>query len=86
MDPQIIVRAWKDPEFRAQLSPEERSKLPENPSGKAFTELDESELDDAIGGRIPQSLDGLCTVETFGICPTSTVLSRRFCPTSTQPL
>ena len=39
MDTQTIVRAWKDPEFRALLSPEQRSTLPENPSGKAITEL-----------------------------------------------
>jgi mersacidin/lichenicidin family type 2 lantibiotic len=79
MDTQTIVRAWKDPEFRALLSPEQRSLLPDNPSGKAITELDDSELDDAVGGLVVQTRFGYC-VESFGLCPTSTVLSRRFCP------
>ena len=81
MDTQLIIRAWKDPEFRAQLSPEERSKLPENPSGKSISELEDSDLDDVTGGRPRPSLFTDCTVETFSLCPTSTVMSRRFCPT-----
>ncbi|MBN1207223.1 MAG: mersacidin/lichenicidin family type 2 lantibiotic [Myxococcaceae bacterium] len=50
MKRETIIRAWKDPEFRASLSTEERSALPECPAGTAFTELDESELADAVGG------------------------------------
>ncbi|WNG38073.1 mersacidin/lichenicidin family type 2 lantibiotic [Archangium minus] len=51
MKKEMIIRAWKDPGFRANLSSEERSSLPESPSGKALTELDERELNAIIGGR-----------------------------------
>ncbi len=51
MDTDLIVRAWKDPEFRARLSPEQRAALPDSPSGKPVTELDEESLRDIIGGR-----------------------------------
>jgi len=37
-----IVRAWKDPVYRASLSAEERSLLPLHPSG--LMELDEQQL------------------------------------------
>lgn len=52
MNTELIIRAWKDPEFRASLTSEERSALPECPAGQAFTELDESELQDAVGGGV----------------------------------
>jgi len=51
MKKEVIVRAWKDPVFRASLAPEERAELPENPSGKALAELDESWLCQAVGGH-----------------------------------
>ena len=51
MKKELIVRAWKDPAFRASLSAEERATLPESPSGKALTELDERELLAIHGGR-----------------------------------
>ncbi|MFY0528128.1 mersacidin/lichenicidin family type 2 lantibiotic [Archangium gephyra] len=50
MRAETIIRAWKDPAFRASLSPEERAALPELPSGKPVTELGEDELSDAVGG------------------------------------
>ncbi|MCY1077218.1 mersacidin/lichenicidin family type 2 lantibiotic [Archangium lansingense] len=50
MKKESIVRAWKDPAFRASLSAEERASLPESPSGKALTELDEGALTGIIGG------------------------------------
>jgi mersacidin/lichenicidin family type 2 lantibiotic len=43
-----IVRAWKDAEFRAGLSPEERALLPENPAG--LVELTDEALEDIVGG------------------------------------
>jgi mersacidin/lichenicidin family type 2 lantibiotic len=52
MKKELIIRAWKDPAFRASPSAEERAALPESPSGKALTELDESELTAIIGGRV----------------------------------
>lgn len=58
MDTDLIVRAWKDPEFRARLSPEQRAALPDSPSGKPVTELDEDALRDIIGGRPLVELGG----------------------------
>ncbi len=51
MKKEMIVRAWKDPEFRAGLSPEERAALPECPSGRSMTELGEAELHEIVGGK-----------------------------------
>lgn len=69
MKRETIIRAWKDPEFRASLTSEERSGLPECPAGPAFTELDERELQDAIGGAFNYvSEDGcLCSNYTGGL-------------------
>jgi mersacidin/lichenicidin family type 2 lantibiotic len=50
MKKELIIRAWKDPEFRASLTAEERAALPESPSGRSMTELDEAELLGAVGG------------------------------------
>ncbi|QRO00732.1 mersacidin/lichenicidin family type 2 lantibiotic [Archangium violaceum] len=50
MRAETIIRAWKDPAFRASLTSEERAALPELPSGKPMTELEEGELSDAVGG------------------------------------
>ncbi|MFL5348429.1 MAG: mersacidin/lichenicidin family type 2 lantibiotic [Hyalangium sp.] len=69
MKRETIIRAWKDPEFRASLTTEERSAVPECPAGPAFTELDESELEDAIGGAFNYvSEDGcICSNYTGGL-------------------
>ncbi|WP_257461666.1 mersacidin/lichenicidin family type 2 lantibiotic [Archangium lipolyticum] len=48
-----IIRAWKDPEYRARLSAEQRAELPESPAGQSMTELEESQLDHAVGGGLP---------------------------------
>ena len=48
-----IIRAWKDPEYRENLSEEERELLPENPAGAI--ELTDEELDMAAGGSWRQS-------------------------------
>jgi mersacidin/lichenicidin family type 2 lantibiotic len=48
-----IIRAWKDPEYRQNLSEEEREALPENPAGAI--ELTDEELDIAAGGSWRQS-------------------------------
>ena len=50
MKKDMIIRAWKDPEFRARLSPEERAALPDSPVGHTLTELEEHALADAVGG------------------------------------
>jgi mersacidin/lichenicidin family type 2 lantibiotic len=75
MKRETIVRAWKDPEFRASLSTEERSSLPECPAGPAFTELNESDLEDAVGGGAFYEFDGcICSPYTGGTLtrPTTT--------------
>lgn len=56
MKKELIIRAWKDPAFRASLSADERASLPESPSGRALSELDESELNKITGGR-PAALE-----------------------------
>jgi mersacidin/lichenicidin family type 2 lantibiotic len=43
-----IVRAWKDPEYRKTLTPEELASLPENPAGKP--ELTADDLANVVGG------------------------------------
>jgi mersacidin/lichenicidin family type 2 lantibiotic len=45
-----IVRAWKDPEYRKTLTPEELASLPENPAGKV--ELTGKDLDSVAGGVV----------------------------------
>jgi mersacidin/lichenicidin family type 2 lantibiotic len=48
-----IIRAWKDPEYRLDLSEEEQAGLPENPAGAI--ELTDDELDMAAGGSWTRS-------------------------------
>jgi mersacidin/lichenicidin family type 2 lantibiotic len=43
-----IVRAWKDPEYRKSLTPEELASVPECPTGPVPTS--EEELKSAVGG------------------------------------
>jgi mersacidin/lichenicidin family type 2 lantibiotic len=50
MTKDMIVRAWKDPSYRATLSAEQLAELPANPSGLTMNELSESDLLDAVGG------------------------------------
>lgn len=52
MNRERIIRAWKDPEYRASLSTEERAALPECPAGRALTELQDDELAEAVGGVV----------------------------------
>jgi mersacidin/lichenicidin family type 2 lantibiotic len=68
MKRETIVRAWKDPEFRASLTAEERSVLPECPAGTAFTELEEGELADAVGGNYYRLEEGcICSDWTMPV-------------------
>jgi mersacidin/lichenicidin family type 2 lantibiotic len=48
MTQQQIIRAWKDPEFRASLSAAERSALPAHPAG--LVEMNDGELMEVSGG------------------------------------
>jgi len=48
MTPEIVVRAWKDPQFRSTLSQAELAQLPGNPAG--MIELSGTALDAVAGG------------------------------------
>ena len=70
MKKELIIRAGKDPAFRASLSADERASLPESPSGRALSELDESELTAIVGGRaaaLEPSTGCTDAVQTCGI-------------------
>ncbi len=65
MTEDMIIRAWKDPKYRASLSPQEQAQLPEPPSGKPLRELDEEELGIVDGGRMAE---GGCTCTCCSCC------------------
>jgi len=44
-----VVQAWKDADFWAQLSPEERALIPANPAG--LVELTDEALEEVVGGN-----------------------------------
>jgi mersacidin/lichenicidin family type 2 lantibiotic len=52
MDTATLIRAWKDPRFRASLTQEQRDSLPESPCGKSMAELSEEELQGITGGAL----------------------------------
>lgn len=52
MDKKSIIRAWRDPAYRASLSEEERAALPECPSGRPLTELSDEDLGGVAGGEV----------------------------------
>ncbi|MFI7120336.1 mersacidin/lichenicidin family type 2 lantibiotic [Amycolatopsis sp. NPDC049868] len=59
-----VVRAWKDPRYRRQLSPD-RDVLPTHPSGTVS--MTDRELDDIGGGSLLAGL-GLGVAVTIGLC------------------
>lgn len=76
MNTAMIVQAWKNPEYRASLSREQRVALPENPSGKPLTELDESELGEVSGGQLLKATNpDLCCFLSY-VCPSFTLVCR----------
>lgn len=60
-----IVRAWKDPEYRQNLSDEEQARLPGHPAGSI--ELVDEELDQVAGGSIVTGTYCL-TLSFLGLC------------------
>lgn len=73
MNRETIVRAWKEPEFRARLTADQRGALPENPSGTPLLELSASALGEVLGGYCPPpprviilSLDMECSTNSLG--------------------
>ena len=63
-----LVRAWKDPVYRASLTAEERAELAAHPSG--LLELDEGLLKEAAGAA---------TLTTYKTCTAYTVNQARGC-------
>jgi len=57
-----IVRAWKDPLYRASLSPDELAQIPDNPAGAI--ELSDDHLKVVAGGAL-QTTARTCTEWTF---------------------
>jgi len=49
-----VIRAWKDPAYRASLSEAERAQLPDHPAG--LIELTDAELEHVSGGAMPPSI------------------------------
>jgi mersacidin/lichenicidin family type 2 lantibiotic len=78
MKKEMIVRVWKEPEFRASLSAEERAALPESPSGRSISELEERELDDAVGGvrQVTAQLTLVQCPSAYARCRTQDILCR----------
>jgi mersacidin/lichenicidin family type 2 lantibiotic len=75
MKPEQIIKAWKDPTYRASLSAEERAQLPENPAGTV--ELDDAQLGD-ISGAGKKSV--LCT--DASLCGSASIIcASSICPT-----
>ena len=62
MDRNDVIRAWKDPLYRASLSREEQAVLPAHPAG--LIELREEDLKSVSGGiALTTAID--CTEFTF---------------------
>jgi mersacidin/lichenicidin family type 2 lantibiotic len=63
MNKNDVIRAWKDPAYRATLSEEERASLPLNPAGLA--DLSDDQLRIASGAVTPVTTAPTCTNYTF---------------------
>jgi mersacidin/lichenicidin family type 2 lantibiotic len=71
MSIQNIIRAWKDPDFRASLSEAERALLPANPAGTI--DLTPAQMEAVGGGRMPVTDTRACCSAacTFAPCLTT---------------
>jgi mersacidin/lichenicidin family type 2 lantibiotic len=63
MNKNDIIRAWKDPAYRATLSEQERATLPLNPAGLA--DLSDDQLRIAGGAATQVTTAPTCTMNTF---------------------
>lgn len=61
-----IIRAWRDQEFREELTDEELAKLPDNPAGEI--ELFEDELNLIDGGTQSNNGCGSAGPSAWNIC------------------
>jgi mersacidin/lichenicidin family type 2 lantibiotic len=68
-----VIRAWKDPVYRASLSEEQRAALPMHPAG--ITDLSDDQLRIAGAGEVATTAP-TCTEYTFlnwkSCCPPAT--------------
>jgi mersacidin/lichenicidin family type 2 lantibiotic len=62
-----IARAWKDPEYRKSLTPEELANLPPNPAGGAA--LSDEELERLSGGLRGAVETSSQSDRVVGCCP-----------------
>jgi mersacidin/lichenicidin family type 2 lantibiotic len=62
MNKNDVIRAWKDPAYRATLSAEEQAALPHHPAG--LTELSDEQLV-TMGGATVATTAPNCTNYTF---------------------
>ncbi len=69
-----VIRAWKDPKFRASLSPEQRAALPAMPAGERVVEMDETQLTNVDGGAWSNGLIGTVSGDCNGGTSCWTVL------------
>jgi len=53
-----VARAWKDPEYRKTLTPDQLASLPPNPAGDA--ELSDKDLDQVAGGDYLTAITDCC--------------------------
>jgi mersacidin/lichenicidin family type 2 lantibiotic len=67
MNKKKVVRAWKDPVYRASLSAEERRNLPANPAG----EIDSEDTPESVMGGFTFG-SGCASAGCFTLCATST--------------
>ena len=51
MNQELLTREREGPSFRTRLSAPRRTTLPETPSGRPISELDDEELGGVVGGR-----------------------------------
>ncbi len=51
MNIEQIIKAWKDPEYRASLTEEQAADLPNHPSGSLLVEIDIEQLTAVNGGH-----------------------------------
>jgi mersacidin/lichenicidin family type 2 lantibiotic len=72
MNKHDIIRAWKDPSFRAQLTTEQLTDLPESPAGLPMTGLEDMDLASAVGGK-PEDLSARALCATNFCAPFSVI-------------
>lgn len=71
-----IIRAWKDPVYRKNLSREELEQLPEHPAG--LLELPDADLTIVVGGQ-HVGIDATQQVGSLGCCGGWTNAQTGFC-------